>query len=37
VALAKISLFILCDFADLAFSEFRDPNLATNLFCSLMN
>ena len=37
MALAKISLLILCDVADLAFLEFRDPNLATNLFCSLTN
>jgi hypothetical protein len=37
VALANISLLILCDFAELAFSVLRDPNLATNLFCSLTN
>ena len=32
VASAKISLFILCDFAELACSALSDPNLATNLF-----
>ena len=37
MALAKISLLILCVFAELAFSGFKDPNLATNLLCSLTN
>jgi len=37
VTLAKISLFILCDLAEIAFSELRVPYLATNLFCSLTN
>ena len=37
VTFAKISLFILCDFAELACSTVRDPNLATNFSCSLTN
>tara|TARA_B100000530_G_scaffold287786_1_gene203147 strand:+ start:1180 stop:1362 length:183 start_codon:yes stop_codon:yes gene_type:complete len=35
--LDKIYLLTLCDFANAAFSEFRVPNLAINLFFSLMN
>ena len=34
---AKISLFILCDFAELVCSVVSDQNLATNLFFSLTN
>ena len=35
--LLVLTLFILCDFADSAFSEFKDPNFATNFLCSLVN
>tara|TARA_A100001011_G_C13945825_1_gene689128 strand:+ start:483 stop:593 length:111 start_codon:yes stop_codon:yes gene_type:complete len=34
--LDRIYLLILCDFAKAALSEFKVPNLATNLFFSLM-
>ena len=35
-ALDNISLIVLCDFAKVALSELRDPNLAINLFFSFV-